>query len=451
MKIIIVGVGMVGISLVEQLVEDDNDITVIDLDPANIEAITTRYDVIGIVGNGATHSIQREAGIKDADLLIAVTGSDELNLLCCIIAKKESDCQTIARVETPVYRSDADYLKDELGLAMVISPEYVAAKEISRLLLFPSAIKIETFAGGSVELLKFRLPENSKLEGMKIKEVITKLKCDVIICTVERDSDVFIANGDFVFKEKDIISIIASHESANDFTKKIGLTTHSAKNVMLAGGGEIAHYLCELLPSRGMNVKVIEKDRAICSELCSAFPNIPIINSDTSDTAVLLEEGARDTDAFVSLLELDEENIMLSLTVKNITEGKLITKVTKADFDNIVKRLDLDTTVNPKTITSDMIVRYARATQNTLGSNVETLYNFIPGKVSASEFIVKENSPIAGIPISELKLKKNILIGAIIRNKNMLLPRGNDVIVPGDSVVIVSEFMPLHDISDVLK
>ena len=451
MKIIIVGGGMVGINLVEQLVEDDNDITVIDLDPNNINAITNKYDVYGIVGNGATHSIQDEAGIKDADLLIAVTGSDELNLLCCIIAKKESNCQTIARVETPIYRVEADYLKEELGLAMVISPEYVAAEEISRLLLFPSAIKIETFAGGAVELLKFRLPEKSKLAGMKVKEVVTKLKCDVLICTVERENDVFIANGDFEFKEKDIISIIASHTSAIDFTKKIGLATSSAKSVMLAGGGEISQYLCNILPSNGMKVKVIERDPTICHEMCSVFGKVSVINSDTSDVDVLLEEGARDTDAFVSLLEQDEENIMLSLTMKGFTEGKIITKVTRDGFDAIVKRIDLDTTVNPKTITSDMIVRYARATQNTLGSNVETLYNFIPGKVSASEFIVKENSPIAGIPISELKLKKNILIGAIIRNKSMLLPRGNDIIVPGDSVVIVSEFMPLHDISDVLK
>lgn len=451
MNIIIVGGGMVGKNLVQQLSEDGNNITVIDLEEDNINAITTKYDVNGIVGNGATHRIQQEAGIEDADLLIAVTGSDELNLLCCIIAKKEGKCQTIARVETPVYRADADYLKEQLGLAMVISPEYVAAKEISRLLRFPSAIKIETFANGNVELLKFRLPEGSKLAGMSVKEVVTKLKCDVLICTIERDSDTYIAYGDFVFKDKDIISIIASHKNADEFTKKVGFETHSAKNVMLAGGGEITHYLCEMLPKHGMNVKVIEKDRHICEEMCSDFGKIPIINADTSDIDILIEEGVRDTDAFVSLLDLDEENILLSLTMKNLSKGKIITEIKKADFDAIAKNLDLDTTVNPKTITSDMIVRYVRATQNTLGSNVETLYNFIPGKATAAEFIVKENSPIASIPISELKLKKNILISSIIRNGHVILPRGNDVIIPGDSVVIVSEFMPLHDISDVLK
>ena len=451
MKIIIVGGGMVGINLVEQLIEDDNDITVIDLDAENINAITTKYDVSGIVGNGATHRIQQEAGISNADLLIAVTGSDELNLLCCIIAKKEGKCQTIARVETPVYRADADYLKDELGLAMVISPEYVAAKEISRLVRFPSATKIETFANGTVELLKFKLPENSKLAGMSVKDVVTKLKCDVLICTIERDSDAYIAYGDFVFKERDIISIIASHENADYFTKKAGFKTHSAKNVIIAGAGEITHYLCELLPKHNVNIKVIEKDRKNCEEMCSTFGKIPIINADTSESDVLLEEGIKDADAFISLLELDEENILLSLSIKTLTDGKIITKVTRPDFDAIVNNLDLDTTVNPKTITSDMIVRYVRATQNTRGSNVETLYNFIPGKATAAEFIVKDNSPIAGVPISALKLKKNILIGSIIRGGKVILPRGNDVIIPGDSVIIVSEFMPLHDISDVLK
>lgn len=451
MNIIIVGCGMVGTNLVKQLSEEDNNITVIDLDPENISSISTKYDVTGIVGNGATHRVQHEAGISNADLLISVTGSDELNLLCCLIAKKESNCHTIARVETPEYRGEAQYLKDELGLAMVINPEFVAAEEISRLLLFPSAIKIETFGKGKVELMKFVIPETCKLAGMSVKEVVSKMKCDVIICTIERDNEAYIANGDFVFKEKDIISIVASHENAIQFIKKAGFKTHSVKNVMIAGGGEIAHYLCEMLPAAGMNVKVIEKSRHRCNDLCSEFGKVPIIHADPSNTDALLEEGIKDTDAFVSNLDVDEENIMLSLSMKNSVNGKIITKITRPNFDALAVNLGLDTTVNPKTITSDMIVSYARATKNTLGSNVETLYNFIPEKASASEFIVKENSPISGKPISQLKFKKNILIASILRGKEVILPRGGDVIEPGDRVIIVSEFMPLHDISDILK
>lgn len=451
MNIIIVGCGMVGKNLVEQLNVEGNTITVIDLDADNINEITTKYDVIGIVGSGATHKIQQEAGIASADLFIAVTGSDELNLLCCLIAKKEGHCQTIARVETPEYRVEAPYLKDELGLAMVISPEYVAAKEISRLLLFPSAIKIETFARGTVELIKLRIPEGSKLAGMAVKEVVSKLKSDVLVCTIERENEAYIAKADFVFKEKDIISIVASHKNAISFIKKLGFKSNAAKSVILAGCGEITHYLCQMLPNYGMSIKVINKDRQSCEHFASEFGKIPVINADPSDTDTLIEEGVADTDAFVSLLDLDEENMLLSLTMQKLCNGKIITKVTKSDFDALASNLNLDTTVNPKTITSDMIIRYARATQNTLASNVETLYNFIPGKASAAEFIVRDGSPVSGKPLSELRFKNNILVAAIIRDKTVIIPRGSDVIYPGDSVIIISECMPLGDISDILK
>ncbi len=451
MNIIIVGCGMVGTNLIEQLSGENNNITVIDLDSEKINAVITKYDVSGIVGSGATHKVQQQAGIAQADLFIAVTGSDELNLLCCLIAKKEGSCQTIARVETPEYRSETPYLKDELGLATVISPTYVAAEEISRLLLFPSAIKIETFARGNVELIKIRIPEGSSIAGMSVKDVVAKLHCDVLVCTVERENEAYIAKGDFVFKEKDIISIVGSHKSASVFINKLGIKNHSVKNVIIAGGGEMTHYLCQMLPNYGIKVKVIEKNKQKCDVLCSNFKKIAVLNADPSNTDTLLEEDIADTGAFVTLLDLDEENILLSLSAKTLCKGKLITKITRADFDTLAGNLDLDTTVNPKTITSDIIIRYARSMSNTLGSNVETLYNFIPGKASASEFVVKENSPIAGKPISELKFKKNILIAAIIRNKTVILPRGNDVINPGDSVVVVSEFMPLQDISDILK
>ena len=451
MNIIIVGCGMVGQNLVEQLNEEGNKITVIDLDADSVNEISTKYDVIGIVGSGATHKTQQEAGIANADLFIAVTGSDELNLLCCLIAKKEGHCQTIARVETSEYRVEAPYLKDELGLAMVISPEYVAAREISRLLLFPSAIKIETFARGSVELIKLRIPDGSKLAGMAVKDVVSKLKSDVLICTIERENEAYIAKADFIFKEKDIISIVASHKNAIGFIKKLGFKSNAAKSVILAGGGEICHYLCQMLPNYGMKVKVIEENSEICDKFASEFGKIPVINADPSETDVLAEEGAFDADAFVSLLDLDEESMLLSLSVKKLFKGKIITKITKSDFDALASNLDLDTTVNPKTITSDMIIRYARATKNTLGSNMETLYNFIPGKATAAEFIIRENSPISGKPLSELKFKNNVIVASIIRDKTVIIPRGNDIILPGDSVIIVSECMPIDDISDILK
>ncbi|MBQ2824570.1 MAG: Trk system potassium transporter TrkA [Oscillospiraceae bacterium] len=451
MNIIIVGCGKVGQTLAQELNEKDNNITVIDLDPVIVNEVTSRFDVMGVAGNGATHAKQQEAGIKNADLLIAVTGSDELNLLCCLIAKKAGNCQTIARVRNPEYSSEAPYLKEELGLAMVINPEAAAAAEIDRVLRFPSAIKIDTFAKGRVELLKFRLPEDSPLVNCAVKEIVTKFHCDVLVCTVERDDEAYIANGDFVFEEKDIISIIASPRNANEFFRKIKYKINSVKNAMIVGGGEITHYLCDRLQRAGIDVTIIEKDRKRCEELCTLWPEAVVINGDAVDQEILLEEGLEKAGAFVALTNLDEENILLSLFAKTVNKGKLVTKINRIDFDDVIKHLDLDTTIYPKNITSDMIVSHVRAMKNTIGSNVETLYSIIKGKVEAAEFIVKEDSAVTAKPLMELSLKKDVLVAAILRDRKVLIPRGQDVIRQGDAVIIVSKLMEFHDITDILK
>ncbi len=451
MNIIIVGCGRVGQTLAEQLNEEGNNITVIDISSESVNDVASRYDVMGVVGNGATHTVLKEAGIDSTDLLIAVTGSDELNLLCCLIAKRGSGCQTIAKVKNPIYSAESPYFKDELGLAMVINPEYAAAEEIARVLRFPSALKIDTFAKGRVELLKFRLPEGSPLVGMSVKDTVIKLHCDILVCTVERGEEAFIANGDFVFEGKDIISIIASPKNAQDFFKKIDYKTHAVKNVMIVGGGDTTHYLCDILERSGISIKVVEKNFARCEELADKWRNVSVIHGDASDKEILIEEGVESVGAFVALTGLDEENILLSLYAKSVGDAKLVTKINRVDYDGVVGHLDLDSTVYPKSITSDLIVRYARAMKNTVGSNVETLYNFIKGKVEASEFIVRENSPITGTPLYQLKFKKNVLIAAILRGDTVLIPRGHDMILPGDAVVIVSGVMALHDICDVLE
>ena len=451
LNIIIVGCGRIGQSLAEQLNEQGNNITVIDLAPEKVREVSTQYDVMGVVGNGATHDIQEEAGIANADLLIAVTGSDELNLLCCLIAKKSSNCQTIARVKRPEYSADAPYFKDELGLAMIINPEHAAAEEILRVLRFPSAIKIDTFAGGRVELVKFRLPEKSPLVGMSVRDVVSKLRCDVLICTVEREDEAYIAKADLVFQERDVISLIASPKNAGDFFTKIAYKTHPVKNAMIAGGGEIAHYLCTLLAKDSIHFTVIEKNRAVCDELCTKFPNATVIHGNAGDQETLLEEGLDRVDAFIALTNMDEENILLSLFAKRTGARKIVTKIKRFDFLDLINHLDLDTTIYPKNIAADVIARHVRAMKNTIGSNVETLYNIIQGKIEASEFIVKENSPIVDKPLSELHFRDNLLVAAILRDNKVIIPRGHDRILPQDHVVIVSELMALHDISDVLK
>ena len=451
MNVIIVGCGRVGMTLAEKLNDDGNAVTVIDMIPSKVNEITSQIDVMGVVGNGATHTTLIDAGIKDADLFIAVTNSDELNLLCCMVAKKEGDCQTIARLKNPQYSNEAEYLRHELGLAMVINPEYAAAKEIARVLRFPSAIKIEPFAKGHVELIKFRLPKGSPIIGMSVKDMIVKYRANVLVCTIERGEEAHIANGDFVFAEKDVVSIVASVKNAHDFFVNINYKGHSVKNVLVAGGGVITHYLCEILQKSGIALKIVEKDEKLCETLAADYPKLDIIHGKPSDKELLLEEGVEKVGAFVALSNLDEENILLSLFAREVNNGKIVTKINRTDYDSVIRRLDLDTVITPKNVTADSILRYVRATRNAKGSNIETLYNIIEGKVEATEFIIKEDSPIVNIPLSQLKFQDNVLVASIFRDGKVIIPRGNDVILAGDSVIVVTKTVGLSDIADVLR
>ncbi len=450
MNIIIIGCGKVGETLAEQLNEEGNNITVVDIDADRVGEIADQLDVKGVVGNGATHTIQQDAGIERADLLIAVTGSDELNLLCCLVAKIAGHCRAIARIKNPEYSSEAPYLREELGLAMVINPESAAAAEIARVLRFPSAIKIDTFAKGLVELIKFRLPEDSRIVGMAVKDVLPKLGCDILFCTVERGEEAYIVNGNFVFSGRDVVSMIATPKNASDFFRKINHAIRPVKDVMIVGGGDLAQYLCRLLRRSGISIKLIDRDPARCDELCAALSEVNVICGDGSDRELLLEEGIKSAASFIALTGQDEENILLSLFAKTVGCGKVVTKINRPDFDDVIRHLDLDSTIYPKRITADIIVRYVRAMKNSVGSNMETLYNVIQGKVEAAEFIVRAGSPVLDIPLMKMAKKPNILIAAIIRNEQVIIPRGGDVIMAGDRVVIVAPVMALSDIADIL-
>ena len=451
MNIIIVGCGRVGITLAERLNNDGNKVTLIDINAPLLKNVVNRIDVMGVVGNGATHTVQREAGIENADLFIAVTASDELNLLCCIVAKKEGNCQTIARVKNPQYSGDAPYLKKQLGLAMVINPEYAAAEEIARVLVFPSALKIEPFGKGKVDLIKFKLTKECKLVGMTVKDVVAKFHTDLLICTIEREDEAYIAKGDSVFEEKDVVSIIASHKQAVEFFKKINYVSHPIKNAMVVGGGIITHYLCEILENSNIQLKVVEKELSLCEELSKRWEKVNVIHGNALDREVLLEENIENAHAFVALAPHDEENILLSLFCKEVSEAKLVTKIKRTDYDNVIAKLDLDTVVCPKNVTADIIERYVRATQNAQGSNVETLYNIVDGKVEACEFIVKGSSPVVNKPLSELQFKDGILIASILRGDTVIIPRGHDIIQEGDRVVVATTNLGLQDITDVLR
>ena len=450
MNIIIVGCGQVGRALAEQL-NEDNNITVIDECEEHVRSVTDKLDVMGVIGNGASHTTQKEAGISRADLLIAVTGSDELNLLCCIIAKKAGSCQTIARVRSHEYSREISFLKDELELAMVINPERAAAEEIARILRFPSALSVEPFCKGKVDLIKIRLPENSPIVGMSVKEVTARYKCDVLFCTVERGEEAYITKGDHVFASKDVISIMAAPQNAHEFLKTIGYKTQAARSVMIIGGGEITHYLCSALKRTRTQIKVIERSREECDRLAEDFTNVTVVHSAHAYQDIMEEEGIGTVGAFVALTEQDEENILLSLFARTKTDNKMVTKIKRIDYGDIMPRLELDSIVYPKNITADTIARFIRSTKNTRGSNMETFYNLIKGKVEASEFIVRAHSKILGKPLSELKLKENVLISAIIRGSKVIMPRGYDTIEEGDAVIVVSGVMGLHDITDILQ
>ncbi len=452
MNIIIVGCGQVGETLATELGSEGNNVTVIDLSSQKVNALASKLDVKGVVGNGATHSTLVEAGIESTDLLIAVTASDELNLLCCMIAKKYERCKVIAKVQNPVYNSELSYLKDELGLAMVINPDYAAAAEIARILRFPAANRIDTFSKGRVELLKFRIPEGSILIDNSVKNIARELNCDVLLCTAERGDDAYIINGDFIFRENDLISVIATPKNAASFFKKIGYKGSSVKDVFIVGIGTITEYLCDMLRRSGMSVKVLEKDAAKCEELSALHDEVTVICGDERDQDLLIEEGIENTDAFLALTSFDEENIFLSITAKNYGNSKTILKIDRPEYDNIIRHLDADTTIYPKSIAADIIVRYVRSLKNTIGSNVETMYTFIKDEVEATEFIIGESSEITNIPLAELgpKLKSDVLVAAILRDNKVIIPHGQDTILPGDSVVIVSKLLGINDISDII-
>ena len=452
MNIIIAGCGKVGRALAEQLSREKHDITVIDRKPEAIQQITNIADVRGVVGNGASFEIQMDAGIDTADLMIAVTDADEVNLLCCLIAKKAGGCQTIARVRNPVYHHEIHHIKDELGLSMVINPEWAAAMEMARLLRFPSAIDIDTFANGRIELLRFQLEEQNPLCNNKIKDLHMLSRCEVLICIVERGNEVLIPSGEVELKAGDMISVVASPVNASRFFKTIGIETNQVKNTMIIGGGKISFYLAKRLLEMGIQVKIIEKDRDACERLCEILPKAMIINGDGTDRELLAEEGLAKAEGFAALTNMDEENVMLALYAKSMSKAKKITKVNRNTFDTIIGSLNIGSLIYPKHITSETILQYVRAMQNSIGSNVETLYRLVDGNAEALEFVIKEKSEVTDIPLQELQLKPHILVCAINRKGKIIIPKGQDCIQEGDSVVIITTDCGAYkDIRDIMK
>ncbi len=451
MKIIIIGCGKVGRTLALQLSEEQHDIVLIDTSSQRLQEFSEEIDAMYLVGNGASISIQEEAGIQDADILIAVTGSDELNLLCCLIAKRVSDCHTIARVRNPVYSQEINFIKERLGISMSLNPEFATATEMARLLRFPSAIQIDTFAKGRVELLKFKLKPEFGMDGLAVSELAERFKCDILICGVEREGGVNIPRGDFILKNDDMISIVASPQNSAAFFRKIGLATHQVKNALIVGGGTLGYYLAKQLLYMKIKVRIVEKDKERCEELSELLPEASIINGDGTDKKLLMQCGLPSAEAFITLTSIDEENIFLSLFAKEQSKAKLITKVTRIAFDSIIEKLDLGSVIYPKYITADYIIQYVRAMQNSIGSNVETMYHILDNRAEALEFSIREDGPVIDVPLMDLPLKDNLLVCCINHHGKITIPRGHDRIQVGDTVIIVTTRKGLQDINDILR
>ncbi|MCI5939599.1 MAG: Trk system potassium transporter TrkA [Bacilli bacterium] len=451
MKIVVIGDGKVGRTIVEHTSREGHEVIIIDKNPKVIEQIVDKYDVMGICGNGASYEIQKSASVNKADLVVATTSSDEVNILSCIVAKALGARFTIARVRSYEYNSQIDIMKKTLGITLILNPEYETAKEISNIINFPEAIRVDTFAKGNVDLVELYIPENSPLIDQSLSSIHSKYQVSILVCAVQRGNEVIIPDGNFVFKAKDKIHITASRNNVRAFLKKLGLIESKLQTVLIIGGGKISLYLAEQLIKNKYKVKIVEKDYKRCLELSELLSDATIIHGDGSDQILLQEEGINETDAVVCLTDLDEENIIVSMYASKQNVHKIITKVNKSTLFNLFETIDMASIVAPKEITASRIVSYVRATSNLRGSNVITLYKLVNNQVEALEFIAKDNKKIVNIALKDLKLKSKILIACIIRDGEVIIPSGNDMIMNNDSVIVVTTADKcLTELSDIL-
>ena len=451
MKIVVIGDGKVGRAIVQHTCKEGHEVVVIDKNPKVIEDLVNTYDAGGICGNGACIDIQESAGVAKADLVVAATSRDEVNMLACLIAKKLGAKATIARVRSYDYNQNIELMKEALGIQMTINPELEAANEIMNIINFPEANRVDTFANGNVDLVELFIPENSPLIGLTLANISTKYQVRILVCAVQRGEEVFIPTGNFTFQAKDKIHITASRLVVKDFLKKLGLIETKMKDILVIGGGKISIYLAEQLIKGKYNVKIIEKDYERCLELSELLPGASIVHGDGSDQLLLEEEGLDSCDAIVCLTNLDEENIIISLYAQKMEVSKIITKVNKESFAGIVETIGVASVISPKEITSSRVISYVRSTSNIHGSNIVKLYKLVNNRVEAIEFIAKQGSKLLNVCLKDLKLKKNVLIASIIRNSEVIIPSGMTQIEENDSVIVVTTGQILDDLNDILE
>lgn len=450
MDIIIVGCGKVGSALAEVL-SDEHSVTIIDKKESLVEAATNDFDVMGIVGNCLQTEVLEEANVSKANILIAVTTSDEVNILSCLIAKRMGARHCIARVRSPEFDKQLVFMREELGISMMVNPDYNAANEIAKVLRYPEAINIESFAKGRVDLAEIRITSGSILDGVALSQLSRRLRLDVLICAVQRGDELTIPNGNFVLRAGDKMHMTASHSNMVKFFKSISAAYREkrVKHAVLIGGGRVAYHLAQQLIEMGVKVKIIEIDHERCLELSDRLNKVDISCADGTDHDILKEERVYDADAVVTLTGIDEENILLSLLAKNNGVDKVVTKVNRMSLMQLSDTLDLDSIISPKTITVNQILQYVRAKQNSLGNNVTTLYRLVNDRLEAIEFVVRDKKDYVDVPLKKLKLRSGILIASIARGNELIIPKGDDCLQVNDSVVVITTTKGMHDLSNI--
>lgn len=454
MRIIIFGCGKIGTTIISCLIAEGHDIVAVDSDRTVITELTNIYDVIGICGNGADFDTLNEAKVENCDMFIAVTGSDELNMLSCYIARRMGAKNTVARIRNPEYNDNSlVFLKDYLNLTSALNPEHLIAHEIYNVLRFPSAIKVEMFTNRYLEMVEIILKEASPLIGISMIELRKKYPAKFLICAVLRNGDIYIPDGRFELKEGDRIALSAAPNEIHKLLKNLGILKRQSRNVMIQGAGRISFYLTKMLLNSGISVKIIERDPSKCEDFAKNLPGAMVILGDGSQEELLLEEGIKNMDAFVSLTDNDEENILNSFFVSDLDVPKVVTRVDRPELYTTANKLGLDCLMSLQKSVSALILRYVRSIENSMGSNVERLYKVMDNKAEVLEFNVLPEFEYCNVMLKDLnpKFKPNILIAGILRDRKPIIPAGDDVILPGDRVVVLAKDHILNDLSDIIR
>ncbi len=453
MKIIIVGDGKTGYHLSGLLSADKHDITVIDSDPAALRLSNNTQDVITFQGGALNVELLKEAGVASADLLIAVTASDEVNVLCCMLAGDLGTPHTIARVRSPEMTGSLSVIWHKVGLSLSVNPELDAATEISRQLVVPPSVKVDFFAKGRIEMAEYTVSEDSPLCGIRLSELPQKLKLQILVCAAVRGNEICIPNGAYIISAGDQIGIAAKpSQMAHFFSLIDSARNRKPKTVTIVGGGTISYYLTRLLTESGMKIRIIEKDAKRCEYLSEALPKAMIVHGDGSDQQLLSEEGLlQGCDALVALTGMDEENIVISMNAQMKGIDKVIAKINHSQLSAIISKADIQNVITPHIIASNHVLRYVRAMQSSRDSNVEALSKIMDGRAEALEFLVADSFAGTGIPLKDLKIKPGYLIACILRNRQTIFPKGDDMILAGDSVIVVTTKVGLNKLSGIMS